>query len=270
MFDGKSRRIHITGAPRSGTTLLHVMFLACFDIDGRIREEQRLRKPVPPGRRVTCTKCPGEVEAATAILRMDRRLDVVCMMRDPRDVIVSRHGAHPDRYFTNLRVWRRAALAAERARRRPRFHLVDYRHLVSDPDGVQEALMTAMPHLKRLHRFSDYHRNVDAPSAEWLPAMHDIRAVSSTSLQTWRAHLERVKGQMIVHGDLADELIALGYEPDRSWMGSLIDVEPDLAPSVQREHLSAHKALSERLPRVRDAALYMMRRGDGRLDLLER
>ena len=255
----RPRRLHITGAPRSGTTLLHVMILTCFDIDGPVEAEQRLRKPVPRDRRLICTKCPGEVEAAVAILKLDPRLDVIYLARDPREVITSEHAAYPGRYFTNLRVWRRAARAAARARAQPRFHIVDYRRLVTEPDVVQVELMTAMPWLRPLRPFSQYHLAVDRPNAEWTPAMRSIRPVCPSSLGGLRRHLPRLQGQLTLHGDLADELIALGYERDRAWMRLLDGVEPDLTPSVNTETPSLRRRLKERLPRLRDMALYTLR-----------
>ena len=255
----RPRRLHITGAPRSGTTLLHVMVLTCFDIDGPVEAEQRLRRPVPRDRRLVCTKCPGEVEAAVAILRLDPRLDVVYLARDPREVITSEHAAYPGRYFTNLRVWRRAARAAARAQDHPRFHIVDYRRLVTQPDVVQAELMTAMPWLRPTRRFSDYHLAVERPNAEWAPAMRQIRPVCPSSLGAWHRHLPRLQGQIRRHGDLCRDLIALGYEPDRTWMRLLDGVEPDLTLSVNAETQSLRRRLKERLPRLRDMILYLIR-----------
>ncbi|NBB66043.1 sulfotransferase family protein [Pseudomonas sp. ODNR1LW] len=255
----RPRRLHITGAPRSGTTLLHVMILTCFDVDGPVEAEQRLRKPVPRDRRLVCTKCPGEVEAAAAILNLDPRLDVVYLSRDPREVVTSEHAAFPGRYFTNLRVWRRAARAAARIKGHPRFHLVDYRRLVTEPDFVQIELMTAMPWLRPLRPFSQYHLAVERPNAEWTPAMRTIRPVCPSSLGGWRRHLPRLQGQLTRHGDLADELIALGFETDRQWMRLLDGVTPDLTPSVNVETPSLRRRLKERLPRLRDMALYLLR-----------
>lgn len=255
----RPRRLHITGAPRSGTTLLHVMILTSFDVDGPVEAEQRLRRPVPRDRRLVCTKCPGEVEAAAAIVKLDPRLDVIYLARDPREVITSQHAAYPGRYFTNLRVWRRAARAAARAKGHPRFHVVDYHRLVNHPDRVQAELMTAMPWLKPVCLFSKYHLAVRNPNAEWLPAMRQIRPVCPSSLGAWRRHLPRLQGQLRLHGDIGAELIAHGYEPDRDWMRLLKGVEPDLTPSVNTEILSLRRRLKERLPRLRDMAIYMIR-----------
>lgn len=256
----RPRRIHITGAPRSGTTLLHVLFLTCFDIDGRVEAEQRLRKPVPPGARLTCTKCPGEVEAAATIARLDPLLDVIYVRRDPRDVITSRHDRYPGRYFTNIRIWRRAERAAARARSHARFHIVDYERLVCDPDVVQRDLIKAMPWLRPTALFSEYHLKLNRPNAEWTRAMRDIRPVTAASIGGWVNHLGRIKGQEKLHGHLGEELVALGYERDHSWMALLRDVTPDMTPSVNPERLTPRRALMQALPRLRDAALYFARR----------
>lgn len=253
------RRIHITGAPRSGTTLLHVLFLACFDIDGGVKEELRLRRPAPRDRWIVCTKCPDEVGFTAAMLSLDPRLHAVYVARDPRDVIASEHGGWPGRYFTNLRVWRRSARAARRARGKARFHTVDYHRLVTEPDVVQAELMAAMPFLRRTHPFSRYHEVVRDPSAEWAPAMHAIRPVTANSLGAWRFRPERIKGQIARHGDLAADLIAHGYERDRHWMSALRSVKTDLTASVHPETLGLRRALRDRLPRIRDAALYLLR-----------
>ena len=254
------RRIHITGAPRSGTTLLHVLFLTCFDIDGRVETEQRLRRPIPPGARVTCTKCPGEVGAAAAIARLDPRLDVICIRRDPRDVITSQHNRYPGLYFTNIRVWMRAEKAAARARGQSRFHVIDYEQLVRDPNAVQQALTRAMPWLRPVARFSDYHLQIADPNAEWVRAMHDIRPITDAGVGGWVRHPGRIKGQESLHGTLGQILIALGYEHDHGWTARLGNVEPDHTPGVNPERLTLRRALVQHLPPVRDILLYFARR----------
>ncbi|KAK0341541.1 hypothetical protein LTR94_025951, partial [Friedmanniomyces endolithicus] len=145
------------------------------------------------------------------------------------------------------------------ARGHPRFHIVDYHRLVTDPDQVQAELMAAIPHLSARRRFSRYHLAVTQPHDEWVPAMREIRPVSTSGLGGWRRRLSRLKGQIDRHGDIADDLIALGYEKDRSWMTLLNGVEPDLAPSVNAEALSLRRRLKSKLPRFRDMVLYYWR-----------
>jgi hypothetical protein len=176
----------------------------------------------------------GVVHAAYV---MDRHLHVVAMLRDPRDVIVSRHRNDPQRYWAPLRFWKRHALVIRRLRHHRRFILVRYEDLVRTPDAVQEALVARMPFLKQRARFSDFHK-LARPSAKSVAAMGSVRPIDSASIGNWRNHLARVAGQIAIHGSISEELIAFGYEPDQSWLAALKGVSPDLTPSHWPESIA--------------------------------
>ena len=165
------KRIHITGAPRSGTTLLLSLMLACFAIDGGVARERRLWRTPPKNRRIVCTKFPDETDFAAAMLACDSDLHVIFIVRDPRDVVVSRHHASPGRYLTNLRVWRQNYTAARPYFDHPRFHVVRYRDLVRDPDAVQRRLGAAMPFLEPVRPFSRYLECSRDEGGAWLRGM---------------------------------------------------------------------------------------------------
>jgi hypothetical protein len=253
-------RIHITGAPRSGTTLMLALMLTCFDIDGGVPREQRIWRGVPKGRRIVCTKRPGDERVASALVHLDPSLHVICMLRDPRDAIVSIHNAKPDAYWSNLRAWRDSAHAIERYRRHPRFHVVHYDALAADPDGVQAKLAAAMPFLRQICPFSRYHEAVQVGDAQWLRAMRSIRPISRENVGAWRRHLPRLKGQLLRHGDIADELIALGFEKDKSWLELLDGVEPDMTPSRAPERMGLGRRLTRIWRDVSGGATYLARR----------
>jgi len=90
-------RIHITGAARSGTTLMLALMLTCFDIDGGVSRETRLWRAPVRGRRVVVTKQPADEKISLFLARFDPKRHIIYMLRDPREVVVSRHGADPDR-----------------------------------------------------------------------------------------------------------------------------------------------------------------------------
>jgi hypothetical protein len=159
------------------------------------------------------------------------------MLRDPRDVIVSRHRNDPQRYWAPLRFWKRHAQVIRRLRHHRRFILVRYEDLVRNPDGVQEALVARMPFLKQRARFSDFHK-LARPSAKSVAAMGSVRPINSASIGNWRNHLARVAGQIAIHGSISEELIAFGYEPDESWLAALKGVSPDLTPSHWPESIA--------------------------------
>lgn len=55
---------------------------------------------------VACfAKRPGDLLAAAPRLAVDSHFHVICLIRDPRDVVVSRHGKDHDKYWVPPRVW---------------------------------------------------------------------------------------------------------------------------------------------------------------------
>jgi hypothetical protein len=226
-------RIHVVGAgPRTGTTLLAECMVSCFAIDAFEPHEASLcRHKKNVG--VYLTKNPVDLHIVSPRLLIDRHLHVIAMLRDPRDVIVSRHRNDPQALLGAAPV-----LEAPRAGHSPaatpwRFILVRYEDLVRNPDAVQEALIARMPFLKQRARFSDFHK-LTRPSAKSVAAMGSVRPIDSASIGNWRNHLARVAGQIAIHGPISEELIAFGYEPDESWLAALNGVAPDLTPSHGR------------------------------------
>ena len=224
---GGPYRIHITGAARSGTTLVLALTMTCFEIDAAVAHECRLWRAPVRGRRVVLTKQPRDEAFAMRLARLDPRLHVIYMLRDPREVVVSIHGSAPDRYWSDLPDWRRSVKAARRYFGHPRVHVVRYDELVRDPDGVQQRLAAAMPFLKMLRPFSRFHEAAALEHEQWRAAMRTVRPPSPEALGSWRQHLPRLKAQLAAHGDIAAELIELGFEKDSTWLSLLDGIEPD-------------------------------------------
>ncbi len=259
--DQRPRRIHITGTPRSGTTLFLALMLACFEIDGGVQDERRLWRTPPKGRNIVCTKFPDETDFAANMLPLDPDLHVIYILRDPRDVVVSQSHIDPGRYLTNLRVWKANLEAAKPWFGHRRFHVIDYSALASDPDGVQAQLALDMPFLHRVRAFSRFLDCASEEKGAWLNHMHmKLRPVSSESVGHWRNHLSRVKGQLLIHGDISDELIAMGYEQDKFWLDLLAGVRPDLSPSATIEHINLSKRITRIWRNTLGAIVYLARR----------
>lgn len=234
-------RIHITGAARSGTTLMLALMLNCFDIDGGVARETRLWRAPLRGRRVVLTKQPADERLSLFLSRFDPKLHIIYMLRDPREVIVSRHGTDPHRYWTNLRAWRKSLAAAQPSFGRTHVHVVRYEELVRDPDAVQRGLAAALPFLRIVRPFSQFHEVAELQNAQWRAAMGSIRPLGGDGAPSWRNHLPRLKGQLARHGDISQELIQLGYEPDDHWLAVLNGVEPHLAESRTPERESLRR-----------------------------
>jgi len=230
------RRIHIVGCgPRSGTTLMFEIMKACFEIDHYGGHESAIHAWPERDAKVFLTKRPMDIMVVEPALRWMPALHVIYMIRDPRDMCVSKHGSDPGRYWSSLTYWKTYTPFGKRLEGHPRFIPVRYEDLVSDPDSIQALLMKRLPFLVMRCPFSNFHR-VAEPSAPALLALKGMRPVSSARVGTWRRHLPRIAAQMALHGPLTESLIEYGYENDDSWEAELVGIEPDFSASHWPEH----------------------------------
>lgn len=219
------KRIHIIGSgPRTGTTLLAEVMATCFYIDHFCEHESSICTDEPKYGNCLLTKQPGEIEAVRLPLLLNKDLYVVCIIRDPRDSVVSFHGARPGVYWTGLRWWKLFCQTYDNLAKNPRFIPIKYEEFVSDPDRVQQKLMDKIPFLEKKHGFSEYHL-VAKPSESSLKAMRNLRPIEPVGIGNWKKHLPRIKQQIALHGSISDELIKFGYEKDKQWEMLLEGVE---------------------------------------------
>src|SRR5712664_1119421 len=59
---------------------------------------------------------------------------------------------------------------------------------------------------------------VGATRRESQQALGGLRPPDAASIGRWRAHKERLAGQLRIHGPITRELIELGYERDDAWL----------------------------------------------------
>lgn len=256
------KRIHVIGSgPRTGTTLLAEAMVACFRIDHACEHEAHICTREPPHGNCMLTKMPDEIGAIRLPLRLNRDLHVVCVIRDPRDTIVSFHGSDTSTYWTGLRYWKRFVREYQPLAGHERFTAVRYEDLVARPDEVQRRLMGRMPFLEKRHDFSRFH-DVARPGGHSLVALHGLRPIRAEGIGRWREHLPRVKQQVALHGPIGAELVRFGYEPDTSWERCLDGVEAGRFGSVRPEFFSGKYFRRER-HRVRKEILYILLRAAG-------
>lgn len=223
--------IHIVGcSPRSGTTLMQELMISCFEVDEHCEHEQSIFKRCKIAAGVACTKHPREVFYMPCVLKNSPNVTAIYVVRDPRDVVVSMHKKHPGRYYSNLRFWLDADRVAKSLQNHPRFIVVRYEDLVTDPDSVQLSLEKAMPFLSRRFAFSEFHLHAKI-SEQSAMALNGVRPVDASSVGRWRQHLERVASQIQRHGDISEPLIRYGYEADKQWLADL-PVDPPFHDSV--------------------------------------
>jgi hypothetical protein len=218
------RRIHITGCPRSGTTLLMQQMSACFDNAGHCEHEQSIFDAVPQSEGLYISKQPNDIKHLRHIFHRDSALHILYMVRDPRSVITSKHRGANDQYFCNYRVWQECERAAAKYEGHPRFLRLRYEDLVTEPDGVQVRIQSQFPFLTRRDDFSDFHQ-VARPSEASEQALGGVRKVDQASLGKWRQHLPWLAYQLRRHPELSAELIRQGYEADTQWLQLLEGVD---------------------------------------------
>jgi hypothetical protein len=258
-----NQRIHITGCPRSGTTLLVEMMRTCFVCHNFAEHETSLLRPVPDFDGLLITKQPGETFLLPRLLALDPNLGAIHIIRDPRSVLSSKHADAPDLYATHFGLWRESRNAAESLRGHPRFLPLRYEDLVSDPDAVQENIGNFFPALSRRRNFSDFH-NFATASGDALAALNGLRPVSAVGIAAWQRHLPRIKQQVAEHPDLLDALVECGYEPDRSWVSQLDNVPREQHRCWLPERVHIFKRLDRWLRRERKIRNYAraLRRGN--------
>jgi len=231
-------RIHIAGAsPRTGTTLLAEAMVACFDIELYSEHEARIFASAPRPGGVFLTKAPRDILLAGEALARMPLLHVIFMLRDPRNVIVSRHRRDPSRYWAGLKFWRAYTAAARPLQNHPRFIMLRYEDLLDDPDAVQAGLVKQMPFLRVTLPFSRYHE-VARPADDAVAALGGVRPINPGRRDAWRQHLPRIAGQIALHGSIAGDLIEFGYETDDTWMRALDGVKPDTSPGFWPEYFT--------------------------------
>ena len=250
------RHLHIVAcSPRSGTTLLHEAMVTCFQVDRHYEHEMRFNLASAAAGEILLTKRPKDTTYVGAVLESVPDFHVIYLLRDPRDVIVSRHGKDRGSYYSNIRLWRELQAAAKPLKTHPRFLEIRYEDFVREPDAVQARIAERFPWLKPLHPFSEYHRYARTSAAS-ARAMNEVRPIGPDSVGLWRRSLGRIKAQQQLHGSLTPDLVDCGYETSAEWERVLEGVEPDFAASRYAERIYFWRRLAARVDGWRKVAAY--------------
>ncbi|MGI9220715.1 MAG: sulfotransferase [Woeseiaceae bacterium] len=249
------RHLHIVAcSPRSGTTLLHEAMVTCFKVDKHYDHEVRFNLVTANDGDIVITKRPKDTMYMPDVID-DPELYVLYVMRDPRDVIVSRHGKNKDMYYSNIRVWRELHRYAQEISSHERFLQVGYEEFVNNPDVVQEQIVNKFPWLRTRHKFSEYHLHAEVSEKSKL-AMNDVRPIAPTSVGKWKNNLPRIKAQQLTHGSLTPDLVDCGYETSAEWENVLADIEPDFSRSRYPENVYFWSRISQRINALRKVTNY--------------
>jgi hypothetical protein len=254
------KHLHIVAcSPRSGTTLLAEVMATCFKVDKHYDHEVRFNLVSAEDGQILITKRPKDTMYMPAIIDDDPEIFVIYVMRDPRDVIVSRHGKDKSRYYSNMRLWRQMHAYAKQMYGHERFLEIRYEDFVRDPDVTQQLIAEKFPWLEKTHKFSEYHEYAQISEKSKM-AMHNVRPIAPTSVGVWTQYPGRIKGQQMIHGSLTPDLIECGYESTADWERALDSVEPDLSRSLYPEKLYFWSRISQYFNTLRKVAMYRRKR----------
>jgi hypothetical protein len=238
------------------------LLVTCFVVNVFSRNEVSVLAVPPPVDfdTIICTKNPNEWAVIPQLLECDPDQYFIFMLRDPRDVIVSRHKLRPNMYWANLRQWHSSWNAIKEYINHERLIVIYYEDLVKRPDETQRQFSANIPFLKQKLLFSQYHL-YSKPSRQSLIAMNNIRPINDASIGKWRDHKSRLVGQLKLHGPIASLLIKLNYETDTSWLAELDGVREDISPGFWPDFIPEEKQLQHKLQLNKLLAEYKNKRG---------
>ncbi len=211
------KRIVICGSPRSGTTLMNELMRCYSDTFVMNREEYALRFPyLLPNKKYIVTKHPLDFMSFDAIIDTFRDPFIVFLLRDPRDVIVSKHYTNKDRYLVNFQTWKKALHAFNDLNYENKM-LVRYEELIKNPEAVQQRIAHRLQ-ISISGDFSEFHTKSEKRHRD-IKALGGIRPIDPENVGKYmqEQNRARIKGQLERFPELSDYLIEYGYEKDKEW-----------------------------------------------------
>ena len=232
----RANRIHITSSgPRTGTTLLAEVMKTCFDIDCACDHEAPLclSNSSFGDCRTILTKMPSSTYNLEKVINWDPNLYVICIIRDPRDMVCSYHGKVREKYYCDLKFWFEFIDNYRNLKGNERVLLIKYEDFTENPNSIQKLIMAKMPFLKKKHDFSDFHLYAK-PVNDSIQALKNLRPIESKGIGNWKNHLPRIKQQLQEFNPIDDSLICFGFEKDNNWIKSLSEVKTEHYESFRK------------------------------------
>jgi hypothetical protein len=118
--------------------------VTCFRTNKHYDHEIRFHLVTAKNNDVVITKRPKDTLYMPGVID-DPNLYVIYVTRDPRDVIVSRHGKSEDMYYSNIRLWRELHACARSLFGHDRFLNIRYEDFVNNPDATQNQITAKFP-----------------------------------------------------------------------------------------------------------------------------
>jgi len=228
--DDGARTTHLVvcGYPRSGSTLLQQMLehgdVPVRGFQGEVEAMDALDARAPDGRLVT--KHPDDVLEIERIAGARRdaggQARFVFTVRDPRDVMTSRHQAYSAErgYYVEPERFVRTTRALLAARERSDGVVVRYEDLVEDTARVSDRI-AALTHWPLASGFGDWYQRAERATRDSMTegALGGLRRPEPGGVARWKApeHHDRIARLVATCPMLLEAVTALGYEPDDTW-----------------------------------------------------
>ena len=153
-------RILICGCARSGNTLMFSLIDTGFENIVKVKGGpwgEQVPKEAVEGK-VVVGKFPRKASRLYKLMADD--LGIIYMMRDPRDVLVSKHFERPRTYWTSVERWIRTATVALEYKDHPNVLLLKYEDLITKPNKAQKAMAEKF-NLEAVRKFEDCYESFD-------------------------------------------------------------------------------------------------------------
>lgn len=186
-------RLLVCGCARSGNTLmLHLLDTGFKDTeivyDGPGGEVVPTEEDITEGK-VVIGKFPKKANKLSKWLK-DEHFGAVYMMRDPRDVLVSKHWLKPGKFWVQPKRWIQTAEIAEQYKDHERVLLVKYEDLLRNPEDIQRKISVKFG-LEITRSFNECHSNFDKNDVTNINNMNGARPFDSSRIGNWTKDKEK-------------------------------------------------------------------------------
>jgi len=139
-------------------------------------------------------------------------LGIIYMMRDPRDVLVSKHFERPRTYWTSVERWIRTATVALEYKDHPNVLLLKYEDLITKPNKAQKAMAEKF-NLEAARKFEDCYESFDTKDKYNAKTMNGIRPLDKSRIGAWKdGYLnEKFINRLMKNSEMTDLMKCFDY-----------------------------------------------------------